>query len=217
MLKFQLDRIIKNIFPFVLTGFFAGLAIGLSEFLREIDWLAAYFDYASIDFNLAETAKSVLDENLAPTTILFLLIIIFTLSALRRILFGAMESEPKERKGVIFILENFASLLGIAWLGLMWGLSMPAFMFEGLELFLGLLAMSLFPLILIFQLTIITSLIYWEGFHKIPRWAEEMSGWKMGTRLEGFIVLALAIFLVTYHTQYVELMNKLGDFLVSFL
>ncbi|WP_152439491.1 MULTISPECIES: hypothetical protein [unclassified Marinobacter] len=167
--------------PFILTGLFAGLAIGLSEYLRKMDWLVSYLDYASIDFDLADAAQKILDENLAPTTLVFLVVIIFTMSALHRIFFGAMEFEPKERKGIIFILENFASLLGIAWLGLMWGLSVPALIFESKELFCGLLLMSLFPLILIFQLTVITSLIYIELFHKFPKWAEKTSGWRMAT------------------------------------
>ncbi|WP_228223650.1 hypothetical protein [Marinobacter nauticus] len=203
--------------PFILTGLFAGLAIGLSEHFRRVDWLSDYLDYAAIDLDLNETAQKILNENLAPTTLVFLVIIIFTLSALYRILYGAMESEPKERKGLIFVLENFASLLGIAWFGLILGLSLPALIFEGKGLFFGLLIMSVFPLILIFQLTMITSLIYLELFHKFPEWADRNSGWRMGTRLEGCVILALAVLFVTYHAPYVELMNKIGSFLVSLL
>nr|BBJ04394.1 hypothetical protein YBY_22430 [Marinobacter nauticus] len=116
MFRLQFKRIHDNVSPFILTGLFAGLAIGLSEYLRKMDWLVSYLDYASIDFDLADAAQKILDENLAPTTLVFLVVIIFTMSALHRIFFGAMEFEPKERKGIIFILENFASLLGIAWL-----------------------------------------------------------------------------------------------------
>jgi len=217
MFKLQLQRIRENALPFVFTGLFSGLAIGLSEYFRQVDWLTDYLNYASIDLDLNEAAQKILNENLAPTTLVFLVVVIFTLSALYRIWFGAMESEPKERKGLIFVLENFASLLGIAWFGLMLGLVIPAAIFEGKELAFSLLVMSAFPLILIFQLTMITSIIYLELFHKFPEWADKNSIWRMGTRLEGVMILALVFLFVTYHAVYVNLMNKVGSFLVSLL
>lgn len=203
----QLNRIKENILPFFLIGLAAGFVIGTSTKLNEMSWLNIYLNYANISIDYAATSSSVLSEHLAPTTLMILLVSIGVSSAMYRIIFGAMEAAPIKRRGPIFALENFASLLAIAWLGIMLGLLLPAAIYEGWRTAAKFAFLAIYPAIYLFEVSAVTALMYCELKYRRPRFENNLRKWRMQTRLEGLIILAVAIALLTYYKQYNEFIH----------
>lgn len=217
MFQYQIKRVKENILPFILIGFIVGLFIGKADFLNSINWLNLYFDYANIKIDYKDGGQKIFFEHFAPNTLMFLLVAIFVLSAAHRIFFGALEKSPKERKGIIYSLENFGSLLAIVWLGLTWGIMWPALIFEGHISFFKFLFLSVYPVLFLFEVTCCTIFLHWQGLHKIPEYIDGHRKWKVGTRLEGIAIFGLAILMLTYHEQYDTMMNSFSQWLVSLL
>jgi hypothetical protein len=217
MFNYQIERVKENILPFFWIGIIVGIVIEKAEYLSGIDWLNSYLNYANIKIDYQTIGQKIFFEHFAPNTLMFLLVAIFFLSAVHRVFWGALEKEPKERKGIIYALENFGSLLGIAWLGLMLGIMLPALIFEGYSSFFKFLIFSTYPIVFLFEVSICTVFLYWEGLHKIPEYFDGYSKWRLGTRLEGVGILCLAILFLTYHKQHESMMNKFSQWLLSFL
>ena len=71
---------------------------------------------------------------------------------------------------------------------------------------------SIFPLIYLFEIVAASWFIHWEGLHKIPDFVDDNTIWRIGTRLEGFVVLAFGIMIMVYHRQFIAFMNGIGEF-----
>jgi hypothetical protein len=217
MFQYQIKRVKENITPFIIIGFIVGFFVGKSEYLNSIDWLNAYLTYANITVNYNDSGQKIFFEHFAPNTLLFLLIALFSISAAHRIIFGALEASPKERKGIIYSLENFSSLLAIAWLGLIFGIMWPALYFEGYFSFFKFLFFAMYPILFLFEVSCCTIFLYWEGLHKIPEYIDGHRKWKVGTRLEGLVILGFAVLMFTYHQQYNSMVKDLSQWLISLL
>ncbi|MGR5503875.1 hypothetical protein ACQKP3_24410 [Vibrio sp. DNB22_10_4] len=144
-----------------------------------------------------------MNEHVAPRTLILILNFTFFLSALHRIVWGSCETNPRERKGVIYSLVNLGSLLAIAWLGLMLGVSIPAFYFEGWKISLAFLLLTVYPVLFLIEIDLALKFLYWKGIWKEPEYLEDRWGWRMKTRLEGVFIsmLAFVIFITIEHHQ----------------
>ena len=213
----QIKRVKDNITPFLLIGVVMGCFIGAAKKLKEYGWLNNYLEYANISLDYADMGNAVMFEHLAPNTLVILLFLIFLLSALRRIFFGALEAPPKEQKGVIFALENFASLLAIAWLGMMLGIMLPAWWFEDWRTCAKFAFLAIYPVLYLIEVTCVSMLAYSQFLYKLPIFTHERPKWKIQTRLEGFVILCVALVTLTYHKQLTEFTNLTGKWLHSLL
>lgn len=215
MWKIQKKRIKANIIPFAMIGLIVGGFIGFANQLKELSWLNGYLRYANITMDFSDLGSSVMFEHLAPNTLVVLLIAIFLFSALRRILFGALEAAPTEQSGIVFALENFASLLAIAWLGIMFGLLVPALAFSGWKAMAGFALLMLYAAIYLIEVSAATMLTHLQLISKLPIFTHERGRWKMKTRLEGIVILAIGFAALTYHKQLDEFNRALGICLFS--
>lgn len=215
MFNGQIERIANNIGAFIWIGFIAGICVGTEEWFEKQEFVRCYLDYADLNIDISSFSETVFFEHFAPNTLILLLIAIYILSALHRMVFGSLEREPREKSGTIYSLENFSSLLAIAWLGMMLGISIPAFVFEGVYSFLKFLLLALYPSIYLVEVTLLTSLLYCEGLHKPPEFLNDKAAWKAGTRLEGFFILILGFLMLTYHQQYNEMMNSFSTWVLA--
>ena len=213
----QLDRVTSNIFAFIILGLISGFIIGGKSTLESWEWLNRYFEFANINVDYTDFGSSLLSEHLAPNSLILILICSFFLSAIHRIIFGAIETRPGERKGVIYSLVNFGSLLAIAWLGLMLGISVPAALFDGWSMGLRFLIIAIYPLMFLIEVVFCLKFLYWTGLNEKPEYIEEQTRWKRRTRLEGLGVLMAAFLLFTFHSQYQGFMDSLISSLKSAL
>lgn len=207
MFQHQLKRVKENILPFISIGFITGFFISDKNPLISIDWLNSYLNYANLQIN-KKIAEEIFLEHFAPNTLTFLLIAIFTLSAIHRFFYGALEYKPNDKKGMIYSLENFASLLAIGWLGLILGIMLSALLFGEVRVVIAFLLLSLYPILYLVLVSSCTALLYCKILQKIPLYIDNNSKWKIGTRIEGFLILFLAIFILTYHSQINEFIHS---------
>jgi len=198
----QIKRIKANIVPFWLIGLAAGAVIGASTQLKEISWLNSYLNYANIEIDYSTFGSSVLFEHLAPNTLILLLVLIGMLSALHRILFGVTQSSLRQRRGIIFSLENFASLLAIAWLGIMLGLLVAGLLFAEWRSAAELTLLTIYPALYLAEVSTVTVVMHGEFIFKRPASSHGTGKWNLLTRLEGLIILLGAFALLTFYKQY---------------
>ena len=217
MFREQWDRVVNNVVPFFYIGFFSAIFIAKADYLENIDWLNKYFTYANIDFSFKESAKNLFFEQLAPNSLLVFLILIYVMSAMHRIFRGAIEKPRSDKKGFIYTIENFASMLGIAWLGVMLGFMLPAWFFDGFNAFCRCLILAIYPAIFLIEVSVCCAFLHFEGVNKIPEYVDERWKWKIGTRLEGVVILFIAFVILTYHQQYESFLQNLGKGVISML
>ncbi|MCZ4307407.1 hypothetical protein [Vibrio atlanticus] len=213
----QLERVYSNILAFIILGLFSGFIVGGQSTLESCEWLNSYLKFANIEIDYGDFGSSLLSEHLAPNSLTLILIFTFILSALHRIFFGAIETKPGYKKGVTYSLVNFGSLLAIAWLGLMVGISFPALIFDGFSTAMRFWIISIYPIMFLIEVVFCLKLLYWGGLCEIPVYIEERKQWKRRTRIEGVFVLAVAMFFVTFYEQYQNFMNYIVEFLKSAL
>ncbi|HCG9714657.1 TPA: hypothetical protein NKP66_004615, partial [Vibrio parahaemolyticus] len=215
--KEQLDRVTSNILAFIILGLLSGFIVGGKSTLESWELLNRYFEFANITVDYTDFGSSLLSEHLAPNSLALILICSFVFSAMHRIIFGAIETRPGEQKGVIYSLVNFGSLLAIAWLGLMLGISVPAAFFDGWSIGLKFLIVAIYPLMFLIEVVFCLKLLYWTGVNEKPEFVEDQTRWKRRTRLEGVGVLMVAFLLFTFNSQYQDFMKSIISNLKSAL
>ncbi|ELA8098837.1 hypothetical protein HJ201_23680 [Vibrio parahaemolyticus] len=213
----QLDRVTSNILAFIILGLISGFIVGGKSTLESWDWLNRYFEFANVSVDYASFGSSLLSEHLAPNSLTLILIFSFFFSAVHRIIYGAVETRPEEKKGVIYSLVNFGSLLAIAWLGLMLGIFVPAVFFDGWSTGFKFLIIAVYPLLFLVEVVFCLKLLYWSGINEKPDYIEDRKQWRRRTRIEGFVVLIAAVLLFTFNDQYQNTMSSLTSYLKSAL
>ncbi|WP_342057852.1 hypothetical protein [Aeromonas sp. OTU364] len=214
--KEQLDRVMSNIGAFIIIGSLSGFIIGAKSTLESCEWLSSYLKFVNINVDYSDFGGSLLSEHLAPNSLTLILVFSFFLSALHRILFGVIDSRP-DKNGMIYSLVSFGSLLAIAWLGLMIGISFPALIFDGWSIALKYIIISIYPAMFLIEVVFCLKYLYWGGLNERPEYIEDIKKWKMKTRFEGVGVLALSILFLTFYGQYKNFMGLIINYLKSIL
>lgn len=217
-MKSEVGTIKIYIFPFIVIGLISGLVIGLNEKINSTHWLAVYLDYANINIDFVKHAEGVVYEHFAPLSLSYLLIILFAACALHRLLLGAVETTHKGI-GLSFILplRNFSLILATAFLGLMLGISLPAGLLEGWQTAARFLVLCIYPVAYLFLIKVLVMFVYHEGAHKKSEWVDAKWKYNLGTRFEGFVILLLSFFMLTYHKQFIESQDWLASKILELL
>ncbi len=205
----QLHRTIQNIYPFIWLGLFSGILIGNAGSIQSNSIVQMYMQFNGIETDLANKSTTIFLEHFAPNTLFVIWISVLFFSAIHRILFGATESKTILSIGFIVPLENFGSLLAIAWLGLMLGMVFPAFYFDGFAIGVSFLFLCLYPVIYLVEMTLFVRIISWHGISQMPFWPSQRSRWKLRTRLEGIFIFSIAVAYFVFQSFIIMLADTL--------
>lgn len=216
MFQQQWLRVKQNIKPFIYLGILSGFITSFQKELENNTIINWFLEYSELQINYDQFAKNILFEHFAPTSLSFLICMLFLMSAIHRIIYGAVEFKPSEQRGTIYAIENFISLLAIALLGLMIGISIPAGLFEGAEMLIKFMIIAITPVLTLIVVTAITQLIHHEGIHKLPKYLDEHSKWKVRTRIEGIVVLLATLLFAAHQKYFFELQIFINSWALSF-
>ncbi|WP_146162720.1 hypothetical protein [Vibrio splendidus] len=192
ILKNQLNRVRENICAFILLGMLSGFIVGGEDYLSDLKYLNSLLSLLDVQIDYKELGSSFMFEHFAPNSLVLILVFAFFFSSLHRIFHGAIRTEKVEEKGIIYSLVNFGSLLAIAWLGIMLGISFPALIFDGWKVSLSFWILSIYPVLFLIEISCCQLIMYWEGLSERPVFKEDMKAWARKTSLEGIAILVLA-------------------------
>ncbi|EIU6827871.1 hypothetical protein L5176_004472 [Vibrio parahaemolyticus] len=188
----QLNRVRDNICAFILLGMLSGFIVGGEDYLSDLKHLNYLLSLLDVQIDYKELGSSLMFEHLAPNSLVLILVFTFLFSSLHRIFHGAIPAEKVEEKGIIYSLVNFGSLLAIAWLGIMLGISIPALIFDGWKVSISFWILTIYPILFLIEIACCQLLMYAEGLSERPVFKEDMKAWARKTSLEGIAILVLA-------------------------
>jgi len=202
MFDHQIQRVKDNILPFAFIGLFIGIVVGKASWFRRIDWLDDYFRFAEINTFYPDSGQIIFFNHFNPDTLTFLLIALFAFSAFQRIVFGVHETGSVNGSGINQSIENFGSLLAIAWLGLILGIMLPTLIYEGIESCVTFLVFAVYPLLFLIQVRICTAFLSSDALYKIEELFGRYNKWNSGIRMEGVVLLSMATLMLAYEDKY---------------
>jgi len=200
MFNQQIQRVKDNILPFAFIGLFIGIVIGKASWFRQFGWLNDYFRFANIDTYYPDSGQVLFFRHFDADTLTFLLIALFGFSAFHRIVFGFHERGSGRGGTINQTIENFGSLLAIAWLGLILGIMLPALVFQGFASCINFLVYAVYPLVFLIEVKIFTTFLSGNSLEKIQDIFGRNSS--LGIRMEGVAVLGLALLMLAYLDDY---------------
>jgi len=216
LLSVQLTRVKDNVFPFIWIGVLCGWAYAKADYLSSLAWLNAYFDLADIHFDLKKEVKTIFFEHMAPNSLIVLMIAVFFLSSLQRIICGVPSKPISKESGMIYNLENFTSLLAISWLGVVTGISLPAWYFDGFLSFLQFMFVALYAIFFLLEIRLSAVLLSGELFVSRPEYKEEYWKWGIKTRFEGLGLLVITALLFTFQHKVDNFFKEVGSSIISY-
>jgi hypothetical protein len=189
--------ILKMILPFFCMGLLLGIVIGKASWLRSFGWMNEYLAYAKINTNYVDSGQTIFLDHFDASILMYLLIAILVTGALQRVYFGVRDQGYRSA-GVIQTLATFGSLLAIAWLGMILGISIPTFLFQGYGKFVTFFLYIIYPLLFLIKLEICTAFLSGKllaivGLRGVS---------KLGIRVEGLVVMGIALTMLTYQELY---------------
>ena len=217
MFQSQVERVKDNILPFACIGLVVGMVIGKASWFRSFGSINNYFNYSVIDTYYPDSGQTLFFNHFDPNTLTFLLIAIFAFSAISRLVFGIREKFPEEGRGNIRTLENFGSLLAIAWLGLIVGISLPTLIFQGVTSSLKFLVYISYPLLFLIEVKICTAFLSGKSLYKVHELAGGYHKHKLGVRAEGLVLLGMSALMLTYHDRQSEAIRSFTHWIRSML
>jgi len=203
MFQKQLKRVRENILPFVYIGLFIGVVLGKASLFRRIGWLNDYFLYAKIDTFYPDSGQIVFLNHFDTSTLTFLLVALFAFAGLHRIVFGDQESYFEIGGSFSGSLESFGSLLAIAWLGLIFGIALPALIFQGFKSCITFLLYAVYPMLFLIEVTICTAFLSSNSLDKFQDLFGRYNRLRLGMRMEGLTILGIGILILAYENKYV--------------
>ena len=208
MFRHQIDRVKENMLPFAGIGLFIGILAGKASWFRSVPWLNDYFVYAGINTYHADSGQTLFLSYFDSDPLTFFLIAIFAYSALSRVIFGVDEKGPRNCRGIVRAVENFGSMLAIAWLGLIVGIMVPTFIFQGVVSGITFSVHAVYPLVFLIEVSICTAFLM---SHPLYRMKDFIGRGKLkpGVRLEGLFLLGLTIVMFTYEGKHAALVDSL--------
>ncbi len=198
----QIQRVKDNILPFTYIGLFIGVVIGKASWFRKIGWLNDYFRFSKIDTHYPDSGQIIFFNHFDPDTLTFLLIALFAFSAFYRIVFGTHERDSGNSRSINQTIENFGSLLAIAWLGLIAGIMLPTLIYEGIASCITFLVYAVYPLLFLIEVKICTAFLSGNSLYKLQVHFARFTRWKLGVRIEGLVILGLATLMLAYQDKY---------------
>jgi hypothetical protein len=217
MFQSQVQRVTDNILPFASIGLLIGFTIGKASWFRSFDSVNGYFNYAVLDTHYPDSGQSLFFDHFNPDTLTLLLVAIFALAAISRLFFGVRENFPEEGKGNIRALENFGSLLAIAWLGLILGISLPTLLFQGFASFTKFIVYIAYPLIFLIEVKICTAFLSGKALYKVHELAGGYKNNSLGVRAEGLLLMILTILMLTFHDRQTDAIRSFTHWVRSML
>jgi hypothetical protein len=217
MFQSQVQRVVDNILPFSFIGLFVGIVIGKASLFRSFGSLNNYFNYAVIDTHYPDSGQNLFFDHFNPDTLTFLLVAMFAFAACSRLVFGIREKFPEDGRGNIRSLENFGSLLAIAWLGLILGISLPTLLFQGFGSCIKFLVNIAYPILFLIEVRICTTFLSGKSLYKVHELAGGYNKNNLGIRAEGLVILVLAILMLTYQDRQSEAVRSFTYWIRSIL
>jgi hypothetical protein len=217
MFRSQVEKVKNNILPFTVIGLCVGIVIGKASLFRSIGSINRYFNYAAIDTHYPDSGQMLFFNHFNPDTLTSLLVAIFAFSAISRLVFGIREDFPEDGRGNIRTLENFGSLLAIAWLGLILGISLPTLFFQGVSSCIKFLVFIAYPLLFLIEVKICTGFLSGKSLYKVHELAGGYNKRSLGIRAEGLVIMVLAILMFTYQDRQTEAVSSFTHWIRSML
>ena len=213
----QIQRVKNNILPYIFIGLFVGIIIGKASWFRSFGWINSYLKYAGIDTYYPDSGQILFFNHFGPDTLTFLLVAIFAFSGIGRIVLGVREKDPKNTSGIVQSLENFGSLLAIAWLGLILGMTLPVLIFQGFASCIAIFVSVFYPLIFLIEVNVCTGFLTGDTLGKLHDSIERYNRANLGVRAEGLCILGLAILALTYEDKHTDIIRSFTLWIRSIL
>jgi hypothetical protein len=217
MFQSQVERVKDNIIPFAFIGLLVGIVIGKASLFRSISPINNYFNYAVIDTYYPDSGQILFFNHFNPNTLTLLLVAIFSLAAISRLFFGIREKFAEDGRGNIRTLENFGSLLAIAWMGLILGISLPTLIFQGVASCIKFLVYIAYPVLFLIEVRICTAFLSGKSLYKVHELAGGYNRHRVGIRAEGLVILVLAMLMLTYQDRHSEAVRSLTHWIRTML
>lgn len=217
MFQKYIQRVKNNILPFVLMGLFVGIVIGKASWFRSFGWINDYLKYAEIDTYYPDSGQILFFNHFGPDALTFLLVAIFAFSGIGRIVLGVREKGPEYNEGIVQSLENFGSLLAIAWLGLILGITLPILLFQGFASCITFFVFVAYPLVFLVEVNICTAFLSGDTLMKVNDLAAKYHKTNLGIRAEGLFLLSVAILALTYEDKHTDTIRSFTLWIRSML
>ena len=216
-MKIYLQRIQKQIWPFILIGLVSKIVFQFRGTLFNISGLKSYLNYADISLNFWLRSFQLFGEFIAPAIIAYCLVCLYILASFHRLILGRLgEGDSIFARKIINPLEEFTSHLSIATLGLLIGISIGAIP-NGIKTVFSFLIFSLHPLFFLLFLGIGVGFIYVQNKTIAGQWmGNHLPGW-LRSRLDGLYLFLLFLITITFHTRIEEQIRYLGQWLLKLL
>jgi hypothetical protein len=208
MFQKQFKRVRSNILPFVYIGLFVGFVLGKASLFRRIGSLNDFFIFARINTYYPDSGQTVFFNHFDTSILTFLLVAIFAFAGLHRIVFGDQESFYQNQGSFSGALESFGSLLAIAWLGLIAGISLPTLIFQGIESCITFLLYAIYPLLFLIEVTICTAFLSSNSLDKLQDLFGRHNRFRLGMRVEGLTILVMGILILSYEHKYTAIIKS---------
>jgi hypothetical protein len=205
MFNNQIQRVKDNILPFVYIGLFVGIFIGKASWFRSFSWIDNFLNYIVINTYYPDSGQIIFFSHFEPDTLTFMLAAIFAFAAIIRITLGVREKDPTYNEGIIQSVENLASLLAIAWLGLILGITLPVLVFEGYRECIAFFVFVAYPLLFLVEVSICTAFLSGETLMKVNNLSARYLKMDFGIRLEGLFLLGLAMLVLTFQDKHSDM------------
>jgi len=211
-----LDRIEKNIYPFVILGLTSGYVAVYKEKLQSLEWLQSILSIMAIQPNWGALSLDLFSEHVAPTTLSVVIVFLTLFVILHRIFFGEVsELTSWFGKKVIIPFENFGVLISIAMLGLILGLAIAALTTYHLTYAVTFLLLSLFPLAIL--LLIKCTLGFCRNSELRFVWRDDEKKHKWKSRIQGVLVLAIMVLIMIGQRYVFMFLEYLKGFVLDLI
>lgn len=204
MFQKYIQRVKNNILPFVFMGLFVGIVIGKASWFRRFGWINDYLNYAGINTHYPDSGQLLFFNHFGPATLTFLLIAMFAFSGIYRIALGVREKNFRDSKGFNHTLESFGSLLAIAWLGLILGITLPTLIFQGFTSFIVFLVNVSYPLVFLVEANICVAFLSGDILKKVYDLAGGYARENLAIRAEGIVLLSLSMIMITFQQKHLD-------------
>lgn len=178
-------------------GLLLGIVIGKASWLRSFGWINEYLVYAKINTYYVDSGQTIFLDHFDAGILMYLLIAIFVTAALQRVFLG-IRDQGQKTAGVIPTLASFGSLLAIAWAGMILGISIPTFIFQGYGKFVIFFLYIIYPLLFLIELKICTDFLSGKLYAIVGLRGPS----RLGIRVEGLVVMGIALTMLTYQELY---------------
>lgn len=200
-MRIYLKRIQKQIWPFILIGLLIKIVFQFQGILFSSRWLKVYLNYADISLHLKLQSFQRFGEFIAPVTIAYVLVFLYLLAFFHHLLMGRKgEGNSFFVSMVLLPLEELASLLSIATLGLLIGISIGSIP-SGIKTVITFLVLALHPIFFLLFLAIGVGFVVVQNKTVCTGWMESHLPGFIRSRVDGLYLFLLFFLAITFHTK----------------